>query len=55
MIPMWHQMGHVVMIAWTIFENRLLEVGQTQNRETMALPNFTTVLLELIIVCEDSA
>jgi hypothetical protein len=30
---------------WTIFKNHLLEVGLTQNRETMALRMLTTVVL----------
>ena len=29
--------GSCFMITWTIFKNYLLEVGLTQNRETMAL------------------
>jgi hypothetical protein len=28
--------GSSVMVTWTIFKNHLLEVGLTQNRETMA-------------------
>jgi hypothetical protein len=35
--------GSCFMITWIIFKNRLLEVGQTQNRETMALQTLTTV------------
>jgi hypothetical protein len=31
------------MVTWTIFKSNLLEVGLTQNRETMALQNITTV------------
>ena len=31
------------MVTWTILKkNHLLEVGQTQNRETMALQTLTT-------------
>jgi hypothetical protein len=29
--------GSRFMVTWTIFKNHLLEVGLTQNRETMAL------------------
>ena len=35
--------GSCFMITWIIFEIHLLEVGLTQNRETMALWKFTTV------------
>ena len=38
--------GSCFMVIWTIFENHLLEVGQTQDREnweTMALRTLTTV------------
>jgi hypothetical protein len=38
------------MVTLIIFKNHLLEVGLTQNRETMALQTFTTVD---IIMCED--
>ena len=31
------------MVTWIIFENHLLEVGLTQNQETMALRTLTTV------------
>jgi hypothetical protein len=41
------------MVIWTIFQNELLEVGLTQNRETMALRTLTTVGLFGFIVCED--
>jgi hypothetical protein len=30
-------------VTWIIFKNRLLEVGLTQNRDTMALQTLTTV------------
>ena len=39
-IPTWHQMDHV---SWIIFQDLLLEVGLTENRETMALRHLTTV------------
>ena len=35
--------GSCFMVTWTIFKNHLLEVGLTQNRETMALRRLTTV------------
>ena len=35
--------GSCFMVTWTIFKNHLLEVGLTQNRETMALRTLTTV------------
>ena len=35
--------GSCFMVTWTIFKNHLLEVGLTQNRETMALQSLTTV------------
>jgi hypothetical protein len=41
------------MVAWTIFKDHLLEGGLTQNQETMALKNFTTVGLFYFIMCED--
>ena len=34
-------------------KNHLLEVGLTQNRETMALRTLTTVDLFYFIMCED--
>ena len=42
--------GSCFMVTWTIFKNRLLEVGLTQNRQTMAL---TTVGEFYFIMCED--
>jgi hypothetical protein len=41
------------MITWTISKNHLLEVGLTQNRETMALRMLTIVDLLYFNVCED--
>jgi hypothetical protein len=35
--------GSCFMVTWTIFKTHLLEVGLTQNRETMALQTLTTV------------
>ena len=37
--------GLCFTVAWTVFKNRLLEVGPTQNRETMTLRTLTTVVL----------
>ena len=34
---------HVFMVTLIIFKNHLLEVGLTQNRETIALQMFTTI------------
>ena len=39
--------------TWTTFENHILEVGLTQNRETMALWMLTTVDLFYFIMCKD--
>ena len=35
--------GSCFMVTWIVFKNHLLEVGLTQNRETMALRRLTTV------------
>jgi hypothetical protein len=35
--------GSCFMVTWTIFKNHLLELGLTQNSETMALRTLTTV------------
>ena len=46
--------GSCFVVTWTIFKNRLLEVGLTQNwQETMALRTLTTVDLFYYIMCED--
>ena len=45
--------GSCFMVTWTIFKNHLLEVGLTQNWETMALQMLTTVDLFDFIMCED--
>ena len=45
--------GSCFMITSTILKNHFLEVGLTQNRETMALRTFTTVDLLYFIMCED--
>ena len=41
------------MVTWTIFNNHLLEVGLTQNREIMALQTLPTVDLFYFIMRED--
>jgi hypothetical protein len=41
------------MVTWIIFKTYLLEVGLTQNRETMTLLMFTTVDLFYFIRRED--
>ena len=46
--------GSCVMVTWIIFINHLLEVGLTQNQETMALRMLTIVGLFYCIMCEDS-
>ena len=46
----------VYHVSWSLglfFKNHLLEVGLTQNRETMALQNLTTIDLFYFIMCED--
>ena len=45
--------GSCFMVTWTIFKNRLFEVGPTHNWETMALRTLTTVDLLYFIMCED--
>jgi len=40
--------GSWFMVTWTNFKNHLLEVGQTQNRETMPLQTLTTVDLPCV-------
>ena len=42
------------MVAWTILKTHLLEVGLTQNRETMALRMLATVILFYVVMYEDS-
>jgi hypothetical protein len=39
--------------SWTIFKTHLLEVGLTQNRETMTLRTLTTVQLFYFTMRED--
>jgi hypothetical protein len=45
--------GPSSMVIWNIFKNHLLEVGLTQDWETMALQTLTTVGLFYFIMCED--
>ena len=45
--------GSCFIVTWTIFKNRLLEVGLTQNQETMALRTLTIIDLLYFIMCED--
>ena len=45
--------GSCFMVTWIIFKNHLLEVGLTQNQETMALRTLTIVDLFYCIMCED--
>ena len=47
--------GSCFMVIWIIFKNHLLEVGPTQNQETMALWTLITVNLLYFIMCEDHA
>ena len=53
-ISSWHQIN-CFYGPLDCFQNHLLEVDLTQNRETMALRNLTTVILFYFIMCEDSA
>jgi hypothetical protein len=45
--------GSCFMVTWIIFKNHHLEVGLTQNHETMALHTLITVGLFCFIMCED--
>ena len=40
------------MVTWIIFKTHLLELGLTQNQETVALRTLTTVDLFYLIMCE---
>jgi hypothetical protein len=46
--------GSCFTTTWIIFKNHLLEVGLTQNQETMTLRTLTTVGLFYLIICQDS-
>ena len=41
------------MVAWIVFKNRLLEVGLTQNWETLTLQTLTIIDLSYFIMHED--
>jgi hypothetical protein len=45
--------GSCFTITWTNFKNHFLEVGPTQNQETMALQTLTTIGLFYFVMCED--
>ena len=45
--------GSCFMVTWTVFKNHLLEVGLTQNQETMVPRTFIIVDLFYFIMCED--
>ena len=45
--------GSRFMVTWTILKNHLLEVGLTQNQETIALRTLTTVDLFYFTMHED--
>jgi hypothetical protein len=49
----WHQKDHVSWPLGLCSKHHLLEVGLTQNQETMALRNLTTVDSFYSIMCED--
>jgi hypothetical protein len=46
--------GSCFMVTWTNFKNHLLEVGLTQNQETVVLRTLTTVALFYFNMCEDT-
>jgi hypothetical protein len=45
--------GSCFMVTWTIFKNHFLEVGLTQNLETMALGMLTIIELFYFVMYED--
>ena len=45
--------GSCFKVIWNIFINHLLEVGLTQNRETVALQTLTIIDLFYFIMFED--
>ena len=47
--------GSCFLVTWTTFKNHFLEIGLTQNQDTMALRTFTTVSWFYVIMCEDPA
>ena len=52
-IPTWHRKDHVSWSLGLVSRNHVLEVGLTQNRETMALRTLTTIDILYFIMCED--
>ena len=47
--------GSCFMVTWIVFKKHLLEVGLTQDQETMAFRNPTTIILIYSIMCKDPA
>jgi hypothetical protein len=45
--------GSCLVVTWTILKDHLLEVGLTQNQETMALQMLTATDLFYFIMCEE--
>jgi hypothetical protein len=45
----------MLTLTWTILKNYLLEVGLTQNGETMALQTLTAIDLIYFVMVEDLA
>jgi hypothetical protein len=45
--------GPCSIVTWNFLKNHLLEIGLTQNRETVTLQMLTTVDLFYFIMCED--
>jgi hypothetical protein len=43
--------GSCFIVTWTIFKNHLLEIGLTQNRQTVSLRTLTTVDLFYFMMC----
>ena len=41
------------MVTWTIFKTHLLEIGLTQNQETIALQTLKNIHLFYFIISED--
>ena len=52
-IPTWHPMDHVSWSLGLFFKNHVLEVGLTQNWETMALQTLTIAHIFYIFVCDN--
>ena len=52
-IPTWHQMDHGSRSLGLFKKNHLVEVGLTQNWETMTLRTLTTIGLFYFITCEN--